>query len=510
VKRLRGVSYMQMVEILIEENAFGAVRALEVAAQAPVAELIPALIAELKLPQTDLFGNRLVYMLRYASGGPVLPDDKSLTTCGVAPGAKLALDSYVIEGSVAAVMGERSVYSPPGFHSSTTLADTDSFKLPGKDTSGSFPAVKRKKRRWTRRAFLVLGGATLAAGTAGIGYAAYKSLQVKSPALKQLTRPQTNPTATPKPTLPTAANSLLVFTQHQQTVRSVRWSPDGLMIASGANDSQVFVWGLDGAVHLQSKQAGPVRAIAWSPDGQQLVAGALNQLLFLNPTTGAVLAHSTHTHTAAVTTLAWSFQNPLHMVSGALDKKAVVWNTASHRPQLTFNLHTEAIESASWASDGQTVATSSLGGVVRVWNATGGQQVHGLYQDAQVPMRALAFAPVGSLLAVGGDDGIVRMWNNGLICQQQTQGQFGAQCLDMPVRLHAHTNAVRTLAWSPDGRFLATGGDDGKLIIWYPASSQMPLLQVQVNAPVLALTWSPDGKKVATASGNVVTVWGLS
>jgi WD40 repeat protein len=155
------------------------------------------------------------------------------------------------------------------------------------------------------------------------------------------------------------------------------------------------------------------------------------------------------------------------------------------------------------------VATSSLGGVIRVWNGTNGQQVHGLYLDAQVPMRALAFAPTGSQLAVGGDDGIVRLWNNSLFCQQQTGGEFGMQCVDVPTRLHAHTKAVRTLAWSPDGRFLATGGDDGTLIIWYPIRGQTPLLQVQLNAPVLALTWSPDGKKVATASGNAVTVWGL-
>lgn len=500
---------MQTVKILLEENALGAVRAVEVAAQAPVAELVPALVEELKLPQTDLFGNRLVYMLRYASGGPILPDDKSLITCGIAPGARLALDSYVIEGSVAAMMGGRPVYSPPGFHSAPTLADTNSFMLPGKDTSGAFPAVRRKKRRKTRRAFLMLGGAVLSAATAGVGYAAYRSLQLNSPAMKPVIQTRAIPTAAPKPTVPTIVRPLLVFAQHRQPVRSVSWSPDGMTLASGANDAQLFTWGLDGALHLQSKQAGPVRAITWSPDGQQLVAGALNQLTFLNPATGAILAHSTHTHTATVTTLAWSLQNPLHLVSGALDEKAVVWNTATHRPQLTFTLHTQPIESASWASDGQTVATSSLGGVVRVWNATNGQEVHGLYLDAQLPMRALAFAPTGSQLAVGGDDGLVRLWNNGLFCQQQSRGEFGTQCLDVPMRLHAHTKAVRALAWSPDGRFLATGGDDAMLVIWYPFRGQSPLLQIQLKAPVLALTWSPDGKKVATASGNAVTVWGL-
>lgn len=503
---------MQTLEILIEENALGAVRAVEVAAQTPLVELVPALVEELQLPKTDLFGNKLVYMLRYAAGGRVLPDDKSLASCGVAPGTRLALDSYVIEGSVASLLSGKPEYSAPGFYAAPTLADTDSFMYPGNDTSSSMPVVKRKKGRWTRRAFLTLGGGLLAASTAGVGYAAYRSILMSPtapPAIKQRIGPQITKTAAPQPTLPTSAKSLLVFTGHQQPVRSVSWSPDGTMLASGANDAQLFAWGLNGAVHLQSKQAGPVRAVAWSPDGQQLVAGALNQLLFLNPATGAILAHSTHTHTAAVTTLAWSAQNPLHLVSGGLDKKAVVWNTATHRPQTTFTLHTQAIESASCSMDGQTVATSSLGGVVRIWNAADAQQVHGLYFDAQVAMRALAFLPTGSRLVAGGDDGIVRLWNNGLLCRHQIQGDFGVQCQDMPVRIHAHTKAVRTLAWSPDGRFLATGGDDGKLIIWYLTQDQTPLLQVQLAAPVLALTWSPDGKKVATASGIAVTIWGL-
>jgi len=65
------------------------------------------------------------------------------------------------------------------------------------------------------------------------------------------------------------------------------------------------------------------------------------------------------------------------------------------------------------------------------------------------------------------------------------------------------------LAWSPDARFLATGGDDGILAIWYPTQSQTPLLKIAHNAPLLALAWSKDNKQVATASGNNVTIWGL-
>lgn len=239
-----------------------------------------------------------------------------------------------------------------------------------------------------------------------------------------------------------------------------------------------------------------------------LAVGAANQVNFLNPVSGVTLAQG-NAHTNAVTGLAWSAQQPPLLVSSALDQKDIVWNTTTFRPQTVFTLHTTPVEAVSWAMDGQTIASSSHGGVVRVWNALSGQEVHGYYFDGQIPLHALAFALTGMLLAVGGDDGIVRLWN-GTVCQQQAADAFGRRCLDAPQRLQAHTKPVRAIAWSPNGRFLATGGDDGKLVIWYPAQSHIPLLTANHNASVRLLAWSPDGKMVASASGNTVTLWQLS
>jgi hypothetical protein len=506
---------LQKVQILIEENAYGAVRPMEVVATAPVAALVPAIVEELKLPQTDLFGNKLVYILRHHSGGPVLPENKSLEASGVDPGAKLTLDSYVMDGSVATFFQSEPAHAQPSFYSSLTMTDVESFPVLGKDTSASFPVVgkNRKNRRWTRRAFLVVSGAALGAGGLGLGYAAYRSLLTQSTIMPTMMHAPAKPIQThpvvAQQTVPTTATSILVFSQHQQTVRSITWAPDGKMLASGANDAQMLIWDLNGTVQVQKRQAGAVRSVAWSPDGQQLAVGAANQVMFINPLKGTTLAQPAQIHTAAVTTLAWSIRQPALLVSGGLDKRAVVWNTNSYTPQTIFTGHTTAIESASWASDGQTVGTSSLGGVVRVWNAGNGKQVRGFFMDAQLPMRAVSFASSGGQLAVGGDDGIVRLWD-GLVCLQQVQVGFGTQCTDVPQRLHAHSGHVRALAWSPDSRFLATGGDDGMLAIWYPGQRQTPLLKVKHNAPVLALAWSADGKQVATASGNSVSIWSLN
>ena len=507
---------MQTVQILIEENAYGAVRPMEVVATAPIAALVPAIVEELQLPQTDLFGNKLVYILRYHSGGPVLPENKSLVASVVDPGAKLTLDSYVMDGSVTTMFPGEQAHAKPSFYSSQTMTDVESFPVFGKNTSASLPVVRQRKKnhRRTRRTFLVAGGAALGAVGLGLGYAAYRSMVINSSLMSttmhSTVKPVQTKSAVPQQTIPTNATSMLVFSQHQQPVHSVTWSPDGKMLASGASDAQVLIWDLNGNVLSRIGQAGVVRSVAWSPDGQQLALGVANQVQFLNPLNGNFLARPAQQHTDAVTTLAWSNRQTGLLVSAGLDKKAVVWNTTSYTPQTIFTGHTTAIESAAWASDGTTIATSSHGGVVRVWNAGNGQPVHGFYMDAQLPMRAVSFASTGDLLAVGGDDGIVRLWN-GLQCQIKNQNGngFGTQCLDAPQRLHAHQGRVRTLAWSPDARFLATGGDDGVLAIWYPTQSQTPLLKIAHNQPLLSLAWSADNKQVATASGNNVTIWRL-
>src|SRR5258707_11207878 len=123
----RGKIALQTVRILLEENAYGAVRPMEVAADTPVFALLPAIVEELKLPRTDLFGNRLIYMLRYPSGGPILPEDRSLMAAGVARGAKLPLDSFVMAGAVATLLQAGQEHSQPSFYSSETIADAPYF-----------------------------------------------------------------------------------------------------------------------------------------------------------------------------------------------------------------------------------------------------------------------------------------------------------------------------------------------------------------------------------------------
>ena len=527
---------MQKLKVLIEENTAGSVHPVEVAADAPVATLVPALVDALQLPRTDLFGKQLVYMLRSPSGGHVFPEHASLTDAGVMPGTRLMLDSYVLDGSVAALERgsgwqpslPRGASPDTNVYTSVTLSDPNDF-MPQQQTGRHYtttvapptpiplfmpqPPAKQTKARSTRRAFLVATGAAL--GLGGVSYAAYQNFlggnntvthpvaahtRTQQPATHTVNmqkaptkQPTKQPVQQPTNALPTTAKTTLTFQAHQQVVRTVAWSPGNMQLASGSDDTHVLIWNTLGDVQQTLNHPAPVLTLAWSPEGQRVVTGASNQVTFFNTQNGTVIARATREHGVAL-----SGQGMMQAVSASADKRAVVWNNQTYQPQTIYARHTIAILAAAWSNNGQMVATSSQGGLVRVWTAANGQDVHGYFTDAALPMPTLAFAPVGTQLAVGGTDGIVRLWN-GLVCVNN-----GVRCMDVPQRIQVSQKAVRTLAWSPDGRMLAVGTDDGLLSLFAFAQQQKPLFTLQQQATINSLAWSPDSKQLALAVGNTV------
>ena len=532
---------MRKLKVLIEGNTPDSVRLVEVVTTVPVATLIPALMKAMQLPQIDLFGKQLAYQLRFAKDGQVIPMDITLAEAGVTLGARLILDSLAdIDGE----NNQLAFFAPPALQqfdpaapdvgidisNAVTLADPAQFSdaqymeetqypvdLQQRNTSGLYdtmgkrPGIIEKKTRGpSRRTFLLAASAVCGIGGVGLCYAAYhtaiegkiESLVAKKPTALHTNAVQHVQVQSQSRQL-TMAKLQFTFTKHQNIVRNVAWSPDGKLLASCSDDKHVLLWTASGAVQQDILHPGGVRALAWSPDSQRLVTGANNEVSFFSVQTAARLAHSTRRHTQIVTSLAWTSHNEMQVVSGGADKQAIVWDTKLYRSLTRYEQHNAGIDVVSWSADGRTVASSSDNGIVRIWNAADGKDVHGYYQDAEKAMRAMAFAPIGTLLAVGGDDGIVRIWNV-LTC-----GNNGQRCADEPQRVQISQAPIRTLAWSPNGLLLAVGGNDGTFSIWDLQQKQRALLSIKQNDIVRSLTWSPDGKQLASAYGMRVSIWNL-
>lgn len=444
-----------------------------------VKTLVNGMIRGLNLPKENEDGRPLRYVLASLTGTPLMDEQISLAHEGVTDGMHLIL-LQVDDTEATLPLPELPV-------ASRTRWFSDQFARP------------RKERFVSLSGYLLLVMIALS----GIGSGFVVALARHTNAIRLTTSPVVSHLAASIPTpLPHIALPVIRFTAHHGVVHSISWSSDGMLLASGGDDDTVYLWRPDGMIESQVILDAPIHAIAWSPSSTLLAIGA-GETVTIVQSPQATLLQRIVTGQQVVTSLAWTGTMPSLLVSGGLDTRAMIWNIPSPQPQLVFQKHTTSIE----ASDSvyEDVTTSSQGGVIRVWNANTGQEVHGYFFDGSHPIRALRLSQ-GGVLAVGGDDGVIRLWN-GLLCQHSGTSDFGVRCLDKPKRMQAQGGAVESLAWSPDGTLLASGQQDGSVTIWDVAHA-VPLFSFHLPHTVASLSWSPlHAPLLAVASGDVVSLW---
>jgi WD40 repeat protein len=157
------------------------------------------------------------------------------------------------------------------------------------------------------------------------------------------------------------------------------------------------------------------------------------------------------------------------------------------------------VEDIAFSKDGSLLATASADNTVRLWQVASRTTARVLAQGT--PSNAVAFAPDGLTLASGAWDEI-RLWS---IWDGKQVGTLGGpeKCC-----------AVTTLAYSPDGELLVSGGADGYVNIWRMTDNSLIRAirpWTNTDARVTSVAVSPDGRLLAVGTNcNLVSVWSMA
>ncbi len=263
-------------------------------------------------------------------------------------------------------------------------------------------------------------------------------------------------------------------------------SPDGKVVAAADTSARtVHLWEAATGRELHRLRASWKYGItlAFSPDGQALAAGADDGVVQLWDTTTGKKVHMLRGHAHGVYLVAFS---PGGKTLVSLDSHGGVrvWDTATGKTVCRFDVPRPLL-SAAFARDAGILVTSGPDWTVRAWGPATGKELHRL--EAGVPGN-LALSADGKTLAVG-------TWLRDLASGEELPWSGG------------HRGSLLSIAFSPDGKALASAGDDWTLRHWEAATGkELGRLEGTVPWPVRDLAFTPDGNALVLGSLRG-TVW---
>jgi Tol biopolymer transport system component len=198
------------------------------------------------------------------------------------------------------------------------------------------------------------------------------------------------------------------------------------------------------------------------------------------------------------------------LASASTDQTIKVWDAACGKELRTLSGHTRTVYTVAFSPDGKHLASAAGGkgndpedkkpGELKVWELATGKTVRALNGHTG-PVYSVAFSPDGKTLASGSGDETVKLWDPATGKGLRT--------------LKGHAANVYTVAFSPDGKRLASVSGDfyaesrpADVKVWDPASGK-ELFNLKGHAgPVYHVTFSTDGKQLATAGNDrTIRVW---
>jgi WD40 repeat protein/transcriptional regulator with XRE-family HTH domain len=343
--------------------------------------------------------------------------------------------------------------------------------------------------------------------------------------------------------------ALLALQAHTGTVWGVALSADARLLASAGMDGVLRIWDLPGGQPLATVlvHSGPLYAVALSADGRLVATGSWDGTVRLFESPGGQLLKTLQGHTGVIWGVALSADGHL-LASGSFDGTITVWEapfsegdaaerwarrspaiersahetTADVQPLMALNGHTGGVRCVALTSDGRLLASGGYDETVRLWDVPRAQLLAAFPGHAG-GVRGVTLSAHGELVASGSFDGTIRVWEAPVAegdalarwaGSATVPGQHSAMPLNggrLTATLQGHAGVIWGLALDAEGHLLASGGYDGNIRLWEARSGQQLATLQGHTSGIWSIAVSADGQLLASGGfDGAVRLWDSS
>jgi WD40 repeat protein len=315
------------------------------------------------------------------------------------------------------------------------------------------------------------------------------------------------------------------FKGHTGTVTSVAFSPDSKTIVSGSQDKTIRIWNLDGkpiGTPLEGHKA-QVNSVAFNPqNNHQVASGSDDQSIILwnlSFSESSVLkSPKVKGRKSIIESVAFS-PDGRWLVSGGSDRHVRLWDLTTDKPtSQIWGTHSAPINSVAFSPDGTKIASGGEDQMVMIWEIDKPKKPWKMLKGSYLGISSVAFSHNRQMLAAGSWDYRIRLWR---LDQKSAE----------PYCLEGHTENVQSVMFKPtddqqNDLILASAGWDEVVNLWkLERDCEMPFLIKEKQKVCLkggkrigrngnrawSVAFSPDGKRLATAWENhTIRLWDVN